>query len=146
MRGRTVIWLVAAVLVLAAAGILSIVRTLHEPTSIALLRDSLGVLRTAVDSCRDDLDAAQASLLDYNERLDSLRARVRGMESLPPRGVPADSYGIYMGLFEAYNDSVSAWDARVDGVQARREECLVLTEAHNAIADSLRRLLAERPR
>jgi hypothetical protein len=146
MRRRRIVWLGAVVFVVAAAGVLSIMRTLHEPSAIALLRDSLGVLRMAADSCRLALDAKQEGLLAYNSRLDSMRGRVREMESHDPRGVPADSYGIYMGLFEAYNDSAAAWDARVAALQSRHSHCRALTEEHNAIADSLRRLLAERAR
>jgi hypothetical protein len=146
MRRRRIAWLGVAVVVLATAGVFSIVRTLHAPAAIAMLRDSLSILRTAADSCRIELDTGQEGLLDYNARLDSLRARVREMESRDPRGVAADSYAIYLGLFEAYNDSVAAWGGRVDELQTRHGDCLVLIEAHNTVADSLRRLLAERAR
>jgi hypothetical protein len=137
---------VAAVLVLAVAGVLSLARVLHEPSGVTVLRDSVAVLRAAADSCRNALDAGQAGLFEYNARLDSLRGRVRGLEAHDPRGVPADSYQVYMEAFAAYNDSARAWQAHVDTLQAQLERCRAVTQSHNALADSLRQVLTSRQR
>jgi hypothetical protein len=146
MRRRTLAWLGAGIVLLAAAGVLSVTRLMQHPTAIAILRDSLGVLRAAADSCTVQLVEQQAGLLDYSARLDSVRGRVRELESRDPRGVPVDSYQVYMGLFDAYNDSAAGWSDRVDTLHAVRDRCRDVTEAHNAVADSLRRLLADRAR
>jgi hypothetical protein len=116
-------------------------RANRPPALIPPLRDSLQVLRLAADSCRADLDRGTALLHAYDERIDSLRTRVRRFESLDRRGVPADSYEVYLGAFEQYNDSVAGWTARTDTLRVRLDRCRTLTETHNMIADSLRRLL-----
>lgn len=146
MRRRTIGWLGAVILLLAVAGIYSVGRSLRQPTEFAVLRDSLQVLREAVDSCHIVLKQDQARLHQYSAFLDSTRARIRELEARDPRGVPADSYTVYMHVFEQYGDSAAAWADRVDGLQADYERCRAVTEAHNARADSLRRLLLERPR
>jgi hypothetical protein len=138
--------LVAVAVLAAAAGIVTIARTLHHPGAIAEMRAEVAGLRAEADSCRAALGVGQQELLSYNEQLDSLRARVREMEALHPRGVPADSYPVYMGVFEQYNDSVAGWDDRVDGLRSERERCIAITERHNVALDSLRRLLAAQRR
>jgi hypothetical protein len=143
---RVPIIVIGVAILAAAAGIVTVARTLQHPGAIAEVRAELSGLRAAVDSCRTVLDAGQEQLFAYNAHLDSLRGRVREMEALHPRGVPADSYGIYMGVFRQYNDSVAGWDARVDLLQAKRERCVEVTDAHNAVLDSLRRLLAAQQR
>jgi hypothetical protein len=142
MRRKKIVWLVSGAALLAMAGILSLADVLHERDGVTALRDSLAVLRAAADSCRVAVDDDQAGLHEYSERLDSLRGRVRGLEAHDPRGVPADSFGIYMEVFERYNDSARAWDARVDSLQAGLQRCRAVTESHNMLADSLRRLLS----
>jgi hypothetical protein len=139
MRRRRVQALLILLLLLAGAGIYSVSRALREPTELAMLHDSLAVLRAAADSCREAVDSAQVDLLAYNTWLDSLRGRVRQLESHDPRGVPADSYDVYMGVFDRYNDSVGTWQGRVESLQAGQERCLAVTAAHNELADTLRR-------
>jgi hypothetical protein len=141
---RRLFWIVMfGIALLGAAGIWTVARTLREPTAIAIMRDSVQALRAESDSCRQLLDAGQAELHEYNERLDSLRGRVRELESHDPRGVPADSYAIYMGIFGQYNDSAAAWDGRVDALQDELQRCRSITESHNEAALTLRRLLLE---
>jgi hypothetical protein len=140
MKFKTAL-LLAAMMTVALLGILTVGRTLQQPGAIAEMRSIVAELRAAADSCTTALDISQSELLEYNERLDSLRLRVRGMETLPPRGVPADSYDIYLRLFGLYNDSAQAWEGRVESLQAERELCREVTDRHNAAVDSLRRLL-----
>lgn len=145
MKRRTLLLLLGAAL-LAALGIITVARTLSHPNAVSQLRASIAELRAAADSCTVALDASQHELLEYNARLDSMRERVRGMESLPPRGVPADSYDIYLRLFGLYNDSARAWEGRVEALRAERDECRIATDRHNEAVDSLRRLLRDAPR
>jgi hypothetical protein len=116
-------------------------RANRPPDLVGPLQDSLHVLRIGADSCRADLERGQTLLNEYDERLDSMRARVRRFESLDRRGVPADSYDVYLGAFDQYNDSVGGWSARTDTLRARLQRCRTITETHNVMADSLRRLL-----
>lgn len=146
MRRRVIGGVSAGIVLLAAAGIYSVSRMLSEPAEIAIMRDSLQVLRAGADSCRKTLERGQADLHAYNARIDSLRGRVHDLESHDPRGVPADSYAVYIGVVEQYNDSVDAWDPRVESLQEELESCRELTEAHNQAARTLRRLLVERRR
>jgi hypothetical protein len=146
MNRRRIILIGAAILVVAAVGLVSVARTLRQPTAIAVMREQLQELRAATDSCHASLANRQRALLAYNERLDSMRVRVREMEGLHPRGVPADSYPAYMQVFESYNDSAAAWEGRVAELQAERDECAAVTAAHNEAADSLRDLLLEQRR
>jgi hypothetical protein len=109
-----------------------------------LLADTIRVLRVAAEACREELDLGEARLHAYDAQLDSLRGRVRGFEAMDPRGVPADSYAVYLEAFEQYNDSAAGWSARTDTLRARLERCRDVTAWHNQLADSLRRLLIER--
>jgi hypothetical protein len=143
---RKMLLLAATILMIAAGGVISLTRTLRGPGAIAEQREQLQLLRVAVDSCHLALAQGQGELLAYNARLDSMLARVRGMEALHPRGVPADSYSTYMDNFEQYNDSVAAWGDRVESLQAEREACVELTAEHNEAQDSLRTLLLQQRR
>jgi predicted nucleic acid-binding Zn-ribbon protein len=138
---------VAALLVLvAAAGVLTLGRALQHPGALADMRSTVAELRAAADSCRIALDQQHGELLGYNERLTQMRERVRDLEGLHPRGVPADSYRIYMELFDSYNDSAGQWQGRVDELQAELEACRETADAHNAALDSLRALLQQSQR
>lgn len=110
---------------------------------LSALRDTLRARRVAADSCRRVLSYEEASFREYDDRVDSLRRRVRGYESLDPEGVPADSYGTYLEVFDRYNEAVPGWEARAESLEAVWEECRALVRAHNDVADSVRRLLAE---
>jgi len=143
MNRRRVFLLGLLVLLVATTGLVYLTRTLRGPGAIAQTRDELQQLRIAVDSCQAALAAGQQELHAHNEWLDSLRGRVRGMEALDPRGVPADSYSVYIDIFQSYNDSVANWEARVAELQAERDECAAVTAAHNETQDSLRMLLLD---
>lgn len=110
------------------------------------LRDELRVARVAVDSCRLEVARGEMAFRDHHDRVDSLRERVRGYEALDQRGVPADSYAVYMEVFERYNRSVQAWTQRADTLEAEWEACREIVRAHNVLADSVRTRLAEKGR
>lgn len=138
-RLQPLFWIAVALLAAAFAWELYSLR--QPPDIITPLREELRVLRAAADSCRNALDADQMRFDAYDETVDSMQARVRSLEGIDPRGVPADSYDVYLGAFDRYNESVEGWTERADTVRARWERCRVATEEHNVLADSLRRIL-----
>ena len=140
-HGRVRPWHAVAVAVVAAVVILFLRRGDDGPSQTQLVRDSLRVLRAAADSCRDEVDRESAALDAYAGRLDSLHARVRGLEDTGIGGVPADSYEIYLTEFDRYSDSVSAWSARADSLRVRDDRCRDVARAHNRITDSLSRAI-----
>lgn len=109
----------------------------------AAVQDSLRGLRAGVDSCRMAVTSEEAGFRRYDERVQELRERVRAYEGLDPRGVPQDSFEVYMDVFERYNEAVPRWKARAESLQAHSERCRRRTQAHNELADSLRTLLVE---
>lgn len=139
-RPRLGSWLIIAGIVVVVVLAFRGVRALrHDPQEA--LRDSLATLRTRADSCRSEVDQRAADLREYDRRLDSMRARVRELEALDERGVPVDSFRLYMSVFNAYNDSVAAWPPLEDSVRALDARCRVVAEHHNVLADSLRELV-----
>lgn len=107
------------------------------------LRQEVAQLRTAADSCRSALEVEEAALLAASARLDSLRQVVRYYEGLDSRGVPADSYEVYLDVFNAFNRGVPIQEAAGDTLQVHWRACLAITEQHNALADSARAIAEE---
>lgn len=142
MSGKKV-WLIL-VLAVMALGIAQVARFMRPHDRLAEARDSLLALRVIADSCGAAVEQGEAALRDYGANVDSMRARVRAYEALDSRGVPQDSFAIYMEAFTAYNDSAAAFQPRADSLEAELERCRELTRQHNLMADSVRRLLARR--
>ena len=107
------------------------------------LREEVRDRRLAVDSCRMALSREQADFRAYDDRVDSLRTRVREYEGLHPDGVPADSFEAYMETFGRYNDAIPRWESRAESLRGRWRACRSLTDEHNELVDSLRDLLVE---
>jgi hypothetical protein len=146
MRPHLRAWLAAsAVIVLLVIGYRG-VRSLTAPDPDAVMRDSILALRAMADSCRAEVDSGVASMLAFNETLDSMRARVRDLEALDRRGVPIDSYDVYLDAFNAYNDSAGGWAEREDTVRDLDARCRGIAEHHNLLADSMRRAIIARQR
>lgn len=135
-------FLVVAVLALAAvvvAGAWNLVERRRVVREIRSLRDTLYAARLAADSCRWSLATQERRFRRFDAMVDSLREEVRDFEALDERGVPEERYEEYLGRFEAYNDSVLAWEARAETLRANEAACRELVEAHNTLSDSLRR-------
>jgi hypothetical protein len=133
----------AAIAVGAAEGGLALLhrhRTLQELTA---LRDQVYDARVAADACRNKLAYAERLFQRYDTVVDSLRHHVRAMEALDPRGVPQARYDEYLKQFHGYNDSVASWHLKADSLKSREATCRRLAEAHNVLADSLKRRLTE---
>lgn len=135
--------LVALGAVLVALGVWVALSYVQPRREARALRDRLRTARAAVDSCRMTLSREQADFRAFDDRVDSLRGEVRGFESLHPEGVPADSFEAYMDAFDRYNEAVPRWRARADSLESRLRTCRTLADRHNALADSLRRILVE---
>lgn len=141
LRPRLLSWLIVAAIVVVVVLAFRGVRAVLQSDPHAALRDSIGSLRARADSCRWQVDDRAAQLRAYDHRLDSMRARVRQMETLDRRGVPIDSYRVYMETFNRYNDSAAAWPPLEDTVRALDARCRTIAEQHNILADSLRNLV-----
>jgi hypothetical protein len=115
-------------------------RTLQELTA---LRDRVYDARVAADACRNELAYTQRLFQRFDSVVDSLHQEVRRLETMDPRGVPQARYDEYLRAFHAYNDSVAIWHRKADSLRTREASCRRLAQVHNALADSLRRRLAE---
>ena len=110
---------------------------------LVALRGVLTELRAAADSCQNALEREEEKLQAEDQRLDSLRSLIDYYESLDPRGVPADSYDVYIAIFNAYNAGVPLRTASAESLQAHWRDCRGIAEQHNLTADSARALAAE---
>lgn len=140
-HGRIQPWHAIVLAAIAALALLVLPRGEEGPSQTERVRDSLHVLRAAADSCRAEVDRESAALDAYAGRLDSLHARVRGLEDAGIGGVPADSYAIYLTEFDRYSDSVAEWTGRADSLRVRDGRCRDVARAHNRITDSLSRAI-----
>lgn len=100
-------------------------------------------LRAAADSCRDALASERSRLAASDARFDSLRDRIDFYEDLDPRGVPADSYDVYLDIFNEYNRGIPDRATAGDTLEAHWESCRDIVEEHNALADSVRTIADE---
>lgn len=141
LRPRLRSWLLVAVIVVILVLGFRGVRARMDTTPHQELRDRISALRTRADSCRWEVDGRAAELRAYDHRLDSMRDRVRELEALDRRGVPVDSYRVYMETFNRYNDSAAAWPPIEDSIRALNGRCRAMAERHNVLADSLRQLV-----
>ncbi len=106
------------------------------------LRAELKAQRSAADSCRAALGREQVALFASDTRLDSLRTEIELFESLDPRGVPTDSYAVYLDVFETYNAGIPSRVAAADSLRIHWTICRAITREHNSLADSARGLAA----
>lgn len=112
-------------------------------TEIDRLRGALFQARASAERCRGSVESSEARLREFDEAISSLRAEVDSFETLDARGVPEDRYDEYMESFERYNDSVAAWDARVERLRNAETACRSTIERHNALRDTLQSVLDE---
>jgi hypothetical protein len=107
------------------------------------LRPELQRARLAADSCRQALDAERNAFRALITRTDAVKSRIGELEALDRRGVPADSYVIYLAAVDSFNASVPEWEAAADSFRAHRVACEAVVRAHNSLADSARALAEE---
>jgi hypothetical protein len=133
---------IAAAMLLIMA-VFDLIRPVPPETRLRLFRDELAGLRAASDSCRSALEGEEADLAASDAWLDSLKNLIGFYEGLDPRGVPVDSYDVYLEIFNAYNRGVPGRAAAGDTLQTHWQACRDLTERHNTIADSARVIAEE---
>ena len=132
--------LVAAGLITAGA-ILSVARRPPTPRQLFFrLRPELQLARQAADGCRVALRAEEDRFRALRLRTESVKSRIGFLEGLDRRGVPADSYRIYLEAIDSFNAAVPGWSAATDSIAAHRSACEDLVRSHNELADSARRL------
>lgn len=141
-RGVRILLVIAGLI--AGASLIKLILAEPSPREhFHALRTELQSLRVVADSCQEAVTREQAEFDAYNARLDSLRGRIDSLESLDPRGVPADSYEIYLDAFERYNAGVPDWEPAAESLRAHWQACRALVRQHNELADSARELAEE---
>jgi len=139
MRRALLALVVLSLAAIVVAGAMNLVKRQRTVREVRSLRDTLYTSRLAADSCRWSLATQERRLQRYTALVDSLRGEVRDFEAMDMRGVPEERYDEYLEHFEAYNDSVSSWEARAETLRINEVGCRELVESHNALTDSLRR-------
>lgn len=128
---------------LLVTGTMRLVERQRTANQISRLRDDLYRARASSDRCRNALANGESALRQLSLTIDSLRSRVDSFEAIDGRGVPATHYDEYLELFDSYNDSVTVWDARERRLRDTEASCRTTIESHNALSDSLQRVLEE---
>jgi hypothetical protein len=129
-----------------AYSVWTLVERNRERQDVMDMRDRIARARISADSCTNVLAYDQMLFRQFDHVVDSLRAQVREMEAMDPRGVPEERYDEYLERFNGYNDSVAAWERRADELRASDATCRTLIEVHNQLSDSVRKVLEERGR
>jgi len=139
--GRQVKYMLVAAGVVTVAAIVSVALRPRSPRQMFFdLRPDLQLARQDADSCRSALDVEEDSFRAVVQRTDSMRARIGGFERLDRRGVPVDSYRVYLETIDSFNSSVPDWAAAADSLSVHRDSCEALILRHNVLADSAREL------
>ena len=125
-----------AVTALAVMALIDYLRPIPPDVQLRALRTQLSEARAAADSCQGALDEEEARLRASDERFDTLKSMIEHYEGLDPRGVPADSYEIYIAVFNEYNDAIPQREAAGDTLRAHEQACHAIIDSHNLIADS----------
>jgi len=120
-----------------------VIETRRVSAEVTRLREELYRARVASDRCRSSLMTSESSLLTLTGVIDSMRSRVDSFEALGRGRVPRERYDEYLGLFEAYNDSVAAWETRSERLRAAEASCRETIGHHNAVSDSIQAVLRE---
>jgi len=107
------------------------------------VRTQVRAAQSAVDTCLARLAVNESRFREQARQTEVLQGRIRRLEALDPRGVPADSYPEYLETVERFNAAIEGWEFRGEVLEDRQQECRALVEARNVLADSLRRLLVE---
>lgn len=142
-RAALVALLLASAAVVLLFGVRRALEAQRVTAEINRLRDELYRTRVAADRCRGSLVTSESSLRALTGVIDSMRSRVDSFEALGRGRVPADRYEEYLALFDSYNDSVAAWETRSERLRAAETSCRETIEHHNAVSDSIQRMLLE---
>ncbi|TVP45720.1 MAG: hypothetical protein EA350_08480 [Gemmatimonadales bacterium] len=145
-RWRWAFWGVAGLMVLATLYSAWSERREARDSPLVLaeeVRAQVRAAQSAVDTCLARLAVSETRFRDQARQTEVLEGRIRRLEAMDPRGVPADSYPEYLETVERFNASIEGWETRGGVLEDRQQECRGLVEARNVLADSLRGLLVE---
>ncbi len=108
-----------------------------------VVRDEVREARAEWELCLDSLEVVERRFRTRAQASEALQARIRRLEGMDPRGVPADSYEVYLETVDRFNAGVPEWERELEALRARESVCQSLLESRNELADSLRGLLEE---
>jgi len=108
---------------LVVVGTRRVVESQRTTAQVNRMREDLYRARVASDRCRNSLVTSESALLTLTATLDSLRDRVDSLEALGNGQVPAVRYEEYLTVFDAYNDSVAAWETRSERLRTAEASC-----------------------
>jgi hypothetical protein len=135
--------LAIGVTALVIMAVIDYLRPISPEVQLRALRNQLSEARSEADSCRAALGAEEARLRASDARFDSLKSMIDYYEGLDPRGVPADSYDIYIAIFNDYNEAIPQREAAGDSLRDHEQACHAIIGNHNVIADSAMDLARE---
>ncbi len=138
-------WIAVAVFLLVMAGAASrLARASRAHSSVVVaegLRDDLLDLRAEVEACLSIRDRSEIRFQGLASETQGLRSDLDSLESLDPRGVPAEAYDGYMELVGEYNDAVDRWETESEGLSELAVRCDSIVAVHNEQAEILQNFL-----
>lgn len=103
-----------------------------------LAREQVRDAQAGVDRCLEGLGMAEEAFVSQRTETEALRAQIRRLEAMDARGVPADSYVVYLETVDRFNASIERWGSRGDEVGGQYDTCRALIEDRNAKSDTFR--------
>lgn len=140
MKGLLLLLAAGSLVVFAAIASGPVLERNRRAGQIQALRLALDQARYTADSCKISIAREERDFRLFDEAVDSLRSVTDSYEDPQQGGVPQEEYEEYLEVFDLYNTSVEAWQARADSLQANDAHCRILIEAHNELGDSIRRI------
>lgn len=140
MKGLLLLIAAGSLVVFAAIASGPVLERNRRAGQIQALRLALDQARYTADSCKISLAREERDFRLFDEAVDSLRSVTDSYEDPQQGGVPQEEYEEYLEVFDLYNTSVEAWQARADSLQANDARCRILIESHNELGDSIRKV------
>jgi hypothetical protein len=107
------------------------------------VREEVRLAQAEAERCMEHLAASNLRFQSQRRQTQAFQSRIDALEALDDRGVPADSYDVYLETVERFNASIEGWELRGEALVTTQQRCRALVEDRNVLADSLRRILVE---
>ena len=107
------------------------------------VQNQVRLAQAEAERCLDDLETSSLRFDAQQRETRALEERIEVLQSLDDRGVPADSYEVYLEAVDRFNASIERWEMRGEVLESTQSECRSLVEERNLLADSLREILVE---
>lgn len=143
---RKLLWGGALVLVLIYMGSAILERRAQRDSPRAqaeAVREEVRLAQAEAERCMEELAASNLRFQSQTRQTRAFQSRIEALEALDARGVPADSYDIYLDMIDRFNASIEGWEMRGEALERTQQSCRELIEARNVLADSLRRILVD---